>query len=127
MPGTQYDVFLSYNWGSKSQVKEIYDKLVDSGLNVWRDDNKLINSDVPLSGQLANAIRNSKIFLCFITKKYSESHNCNLEIEYANTLRKKIMVLMIEPLEIEELDAVGFLIKYNLNQRIILNNKFNLT
>ena len=35
-------------------------------------------------------------FLCLITQAYSKSHNCNLEIEFANTLRKKMIVLMIE-------------------------------
>ncbi len=39
------------------------------------------------------------------------SHNCKLEIEYANTLRKKMIVLMIENLKIEDLGGVGFIIK----------------
>ena len=59
----------------------------------------------------ANAIKESRIFVCFITKEYYESHNCNLEIEYANTLKKKMIVLMIERLEIKDLGGVGFIIK----------------
>ncbi len=52
------------------------------------------------------------MFVCFITKALDESKNCNLEIEYASSLNKRIVVLMIERLKIEDLGAVGFIIKY---------------
>ena len=109
--GVKNDVFISYNWGHKQQVKEFHDKLAASGLSAWRDEKELLNNELPLSGQLASAIKKSKLFLCFISKKYSQSHNCILEIEYANTLRKKILVLMLENLKMEELDGVGLIIK----------------
>ena len=49
--------------------------------------------------------------MCLITEDYTKSHNCYLEIEYANTIGKKIIVLLIEELKIEDLGAVGFIIK----------------
>ena len=59
----------------------------------------------------ATAIQECQIFVCLITEAYSNSHNCKLEIQYANTLKKKMIVLMIERLNIEHLGAVGFIIK----------------
>ena len=70
--------------------------------------------------ELSESIRNSKIFLCCITKKYSESKNCIKEINYAATLDKKFIVLMWERLQMDDLNEVGFiinpLVRYNCYQ-----------
>ena len=36
-----YDVFISYNWNSKSQVEILEKNLQKNGLIVWRDVNEL--------------------------------------------------------------------------------------
>jgi hypothetical protein len=89
-----YDVFISYNWNSKSQVEILEKNLQKNGLIVWRDVNELTAK--LLAGQIANAIDNSKSFICCITKKYCESYYCNLEFEYAIKAQKKMIILMIE-------------------------------
>ena len=93
-------MFISYNWkSSKNQVIQLDEKLSASGLKVWRDENFLENSNNPLLGQITNAIRQSKVVVCCITEDYCRSHNCNLEIGLANTLRKPLVVLMIDKLD----------------------------
>ena len=86
MNDEEIDVFLSYNWMIKDQVKQLEEKLIDSGLKVWRDESLhgLKSNGSDLLGQIANAISNSKIFICFITELYCQSQICNQEIHSAN-------------------------------------------
>ena len=109
IPNGLFDIFISYNWDSKDKVKLLYNTLSNEyNLKVWLDDNQLDNN--ALYDQLVNGIKNSKIFLCCITKKYSESFNCIREINYASELRKPFIVLMFEELLINEIGSVGFII-----------------
>jgi hypothetical protein len=91
-----YDAFLSYNWSIKEEIKILEEKLTHMGLKLWRDEKGLHANESSLLGEIAQAITKSKTFACFITKAYCESHNCNLEIEFANALTKPFIVLMIE-------------------------------
>ena len=104
------DIFISYQWAIKPEVKILDEKLTKMGLNVWRDERDLQSNDKPLTSQLSISIKKSKIFLCCITEKYCKSHNCNLEIEWANTLNKPLIVLMIErlsPGQISDIEVTG--------------------
>ena len=117
-----YDLFLSYNWSIQDKVKILDNKLRLLGYKLFRDVYDLEKNENPLSTQLAIAIRNSKIVICCINKGYCESQNCNLEIDYAHTLAKPLIVLMIDKLNIEEISdiqvkgrryksGIGFIIK----------------
>ena len=106
---SQFDVFISYQWDVKVQVKEIFEVLKQNGMRVWMDDNNLKN-DQNLHPALALAIKNSKIILCCITKKYDESTNCFREISWADSCKKQILVLMMERVDITELKNVGIII-----------------
>jgi hypothetical protein len=102
-------VFLSYNWSCKEQVKELDKKLTESGLKVWRDEKYLENNNTPLLSQITTAIRKSKLIVCCVSEKYCESHNCNLELEWANTLKKNLLVLMIDNIDFsKEIRVNGF-------------------
>ena len=105
-----YDVFISYNWAIIDQVAKFDEKLEKkTGLRIWRDVRDLTNSSIPLTAQLADAIRKSNLIVCFITKQYCQSHNCNLEVDWANTLKKPLVVVMIEKLDFnEEISVTGF-------------------
>ena len=102
------DIFISYNWGIKKQVRELYEILTENNYKVWMDERDLQNSNSPLTAQLGTNIINSSIFLCCITEDYCKSFNCNLEIEYANTKDKSIVPLMIQKIpKIEDIKING--------------------
>ena len=105
------DIFISYNWSIKEQVKELYKILTDNfKYKVWLDDNQLNASNSSLSGSLAEAINNSKVFISCITINYCKSYNCNLEIEYASKANKKMIILMIDdinPIDITKIKVTG--------------------
>lgn len=106
---SNYDVFISYQWDIKDQVRYLHDNLTSKGLRVWRDETNM-SSTSSLPEQLATNIRNSKVFLCCLTQKYVESKNCVNEINYANAINKNFVILMIDKLKIENLSGVGFII-----------------
>ena len=116
------DIFISFEPSSKSQVMVFGEKLKKLGFKVWRDERDYGINDKSLICNLANAIKKSKLFVCCVTENYCKSHNCNLEIEWANTLGKPIVVLMIDRLKPEEIlnlqvsgrgqaSEIGFIIK----------------
>ena len=116
------DVFISYEWSTKSQVMILEEKLKKMNFKVWRDERDFKTSDKPLTIKLANAIKKSKLFVCCITESYCKSYNCNLEIELANNLRKPMLVLMVDRLSTEDIakfevadkgytSEIGFIVK----------------
>jgi hypothetical protein len=105
----KFDVFISYNWDVKDSVKALYNELTRTySLRVWMDEYEL--GQTRLVDELSKAIHNSQVFLCCITKKYSESENCKDEIDYAKSLKKPMVVLMFDRLTMDELGGVGFII-----------------
>ena len=109
-PNEKFDLFLSYNWGIKEYVRQLYQKFTTNhNLKVWIDDEQLDNAG--LYEQICEGIKNSKCFVCCITKKYTESANCQREISYASNINKPLIVLMFENLAIADISgSIGFII-----------------
>lgn len=102
------DVFISYNWGVKKQVKALFDILTSSNYQVWLDEKDLNSGNSALTTELAKGIKQSKVFLSCITNDYCKSNNCNLEIEYAHAKSKTAIALSIQRLtKIEEIKITG--------------------
>ena len=93
------DIFISYNWNIKSQVKKLHSLLESLNYKVWRDDRELFSGNNPLTAELAKNIKESKIFLSCVTNDYCQSYNCNLEVEFASASKKPLIFLMIEKIE----------------------------
>ena len=115
-----FQVFLSYQWDIKPEIRSIYKILTEEyNLKVWMDEHELKPTG-NLYDQLTTGLNNSKYVLCFITKKYSQSKNCKFEIEYASNLNEnnenKIIVKMMEDLKMREIGSVGMII--NVKTRI---------
>ena len=89
----EYDVMLSYQWGSQSFVKEIKSFLETNGLRVWMDVKEMYGN---INIRMKNAINHSKIILLFITKKYEESHNCRKEFNFADQEKKMVIPVKLE-------------------------------
>jgi hypothetical protein len=100
------DVFISYNCKIKKHVQKLNDILKSQNYKVWLDEKDLNASNNPLTAELALAIKNSKVFLCCVTRDYCQSYNCNLEIEYASAKKKHIIALMIENLDLTKIDEI---------------------
>ena len=111
----EFDLFISYQWDIKPDIRNLQEKLLSADpanrLKIWRDDDRLEINSLGLTDQLAKGIKKSKIFLCCLTHKYNKSKNCRMEIEYANRLNKRILVLFIDKLDFnKDLDGIGLII-----------------
>ncbi|CAF1200742.1 unnamed protein product [Rotaria sordida] len=84
---------LSYNWGSKAVVSKVYDILVESGIKVWMDIKGGMGDNINIS--MAEGVEKAAVVCCFMTPTYQESHNCQLELGYANELAKKKQLRII--------------------------------
>ena len=100
------DIFISYNWKIKTQVKELYEILTKQlKFKVWLDDEQL-NAGYPLFSELAKAIDDSKVFICCLTTDYCKSKNCNREFKYADDSNKPIIILKIDNLKSNEITKI---------------------
>ena len=104
------DLFISYQWDNQQDVIKLKEFLKRNNFQVWMDIAGLSAGDT-LTEKLSQAILNSKIIICCITKKYAESTMCRKEIHFAINEKKPIIPLMFEYVKMSELDGgVGFLI-----------------
>ena len=99
-------IFISYNCGTKTEVRKLCEILESEDYEVWLDEKDLNAGNQSLTAELALAIKNSKVFLCCITKDYCKSYNCNQEIEYASAKKKPIIPLMIEKINPTSIDDI---------------------
>ena len=119
---TKFDLFFSYNHGSKKEVKELYQKLKEhygNSLRIWIDFEKFV-AGVDSDELIMNGLDQSNCILCFITKKYSQSDNCKRELSFA--LEKPHAILMLEHFDIIE-KAVQFNIKIDSRLNFYLNKE----
>ena len=118
-----YDIFLSYSTSFRAHVRKLYEKLTfDHNYKCWLDDIEAntiesvddyeVKPDRPKLSitTLAEAINNSKVFLCCITKEYCTTQLNIDEINHARNVGKPLVILMMERLKIKELGGVGFII-----------------
>ncbi len=88
------NIFISYAHANKEIVHKIADKL-KANFNVWIDIDNLKGGD-NIDKEKANGIRNSSLFICFISEQYCESNACNMELRLADNLKKKILPVMLQ-------------------------------
>nr|XP_054756668.1 uncharacterized protein LOC129262561 [Lytechinus pictus] len=88
-------VFLSYQWDHQPEVKAIRKHLEMAGFPCWMDIGQMGGGD-QLFAKINQGMRSSKVVLCMVTEKYSNSENCNKEVNLANLLNKPIIPVLID-------------------------------
>ncbi|ORY47903.1 WD40 repeat-like protein [Rhizoclosmatium globosum] len=86
----QYDIFISYNWGTKSEVTALVEQLKLSmpSLKIWMDHKQMQGN---IYSAMSGGISSSKLVLACLSKGYLESVNCNMEINFSADLKKPII------------------------------------
>ena len=88
------NIFLSYNHSNKNIVYAIADKLKAIHI-IWIDRDNL-KAGVRINEEISKGIRNSSLFICFISEGYCKSIACKREIALADSLKKKILPVMLQ-------------------------------
>lgn len=110
------DVFISHNWGKDTlgrdnhkRCKELADKLIDKGYNVWFDSYDLYGN---IDSNIIKGINNCSIIIICLTKKYCDkintsaytlhlNDNCYKEWNYTLFKQKIIIPVIMEPCMID--------------------------
>jgi hypothetical protein len=101
-------IFISYHHSSKELVRKFVDKLKKEGYrNIWFDETEIHPGDV-LSKKMEQGIRDSSIFISFISNNYIWSKNCRKEFFYAEHKNKKCFYLITEGLDLTENTGFDF-------------------
>ncbi|CAF1085243.1 unnamed protein product [Didymodactylos carnosus] len=88
-------IFLSYQWASKGKVKRLKADLEREGFECWMDNGQMGGGD-KLFDEIDAGIRQTKVFICCLNEKYPLSDNCCRELNYAITLKKSVIPLLME-------------------------------
>lgn len=113
---TAWHLFVSYHWNSESIVNNLITYLRKLfKIDIWFDKEQLkLNKFDNNKNEIENAIENSELFLCFINRIYCKTQSIIDQIQYAKQLKKRIIVVMLESANNEELGDVGIIINGRL-------------
>ncbi|HZK76899.1 MAG TPA: TIR domain-containing protein [Candidatus Kapabacteria bacterium] len=93
------DVFISYSRKDSTLVTEFSEKLTEAGISVWID-REGIDLATNWSGEIVDAIEACKAFVVILSASSVESHNVSKEVSIASELKKSILPLDIEVVEL---------------------------
>ncbi|KAH3840608.1 uncharacterized protein LOC127880103 [Dreissena polymorpha] len=91
----QPHVMISYHWGDRTKVIEIYHVLRAEGYNIWIDVEE-VNKYPDVTNAMTSSIEDANVVLVFMSEKYKNSRNCRTELEYAFELKKIIVPLLVQ-------------------------------
>ena len=124
----EFDVFLSYqSETSVDLIRNLEKSLEKENLKICSNNRNQTKS----YEELESDIENSKTVICFISKKYINSNDLIGEISYAYSLKKKIVLVYIEKISLNEIKGIGSIInsltKINLyNYPSVLSGDWSL-
>ena len=94
----QFDVFLSYAWGSGNRrqplANEVYNALRELKYRVWIDQ---VEMGQQINGSMLEGIRNSRAVVILLSPDYAASNNCMTEIRETVNSGKPYVICMVEP------------------------------
>jgi hypothetical protein len=105
-----FDVFISFQWDLNDQVKSFHEKLNNqNNIKTYRNEIQYNNNNQPgLAEKTVQIIKSSKIFICFLTKKYIETVNSMKELTYAHSIGKRVLPIYIENIDIKDIHLLSF-------------------
>ncbi|KAI9329217.1 TIR domain-containing protein [Zopfochytrium polystomum] len=109
-PATQpkkfdFDAMISYAWADKDVVRPLVTKLERMNVRVWIDVNNM-GSDI--NEAIIDGICRAAVVVAFLSDSYIASHNCKLEIKFANDIHKPIIPVRLASTEEVAFSAAAF-------------------
>ena len=95
----KYHAFISYKWdGHKDKVHALADEL-SKRLKIWIDKMNIVTGTI--IEEINKGLDESLVFVCCVSDGYADfpnSPNCELEFNYAKTIRKEIIFVVFDDL-----------------------------
>ena len=86
------DIYISFNSNELTQSKQLNEILTNHNYNVFAWN----GVEILDKNRLKLLINNTKLFICICTENYLKSFNCKFEINYAYSIGKPILGLIID-------------------------------
>ena len=122
------DLFVSFQWDLREQIKEFQEKLniycchYNKDIRIYRNEAKSDPSNnSALNEKTLKIIKSSKLFVCFLTNKYVKSINCVKELTFAHSIGKRILPIYIENIDTNQI----YLLSFYLNDKVICFDQNN--
>lgn len=112
-------IFISYAHSDIDKVQPIINTLTANNFNVWYD--KGIEAGTEWPEFIAEKIIESSVIVAFISKSSLESHNCRREINFAIELKKELLVVHLEDVNL----TPGMRMQLNTLQAMFYNRSSN--
>lgn len=122
-------IFLSYSHHSIDDVAPLISKLTSDGFRIWCDVG--IRGGTEWKEEIATHIEDCEVFIALISNAYLDSKECTKELSFAETKRKKCLLVYLEKVEkipkwIEmDFHRYQYLYKY-LNESTFYNDFINV-
>src|SRR5690554_6332066 len=100
------DVFISYSRADSEFVRKLNNALKRRGHETWVDWQNIPRGEQWLN-EIYSGIENANTFLFVVSRHSLSSEVCNDEIAYALSRNKRVMPLLLEPIEGEVFDEVA--------------------
>ena len=91
-------IFVSYSHKDTATVIPIIENLKQHGFGVWYDNGIEAGSEWP--EYIAERLMDSTVVLAFMSQNALNSHNCRREINFAIEIRKELLVIYLEDLNL---------------------------
>jgi hypothetical protein len=93
-----HDVMISYEWNSQEHALDYYFQLHMKNLTVWFDVMGSMQGN--MNTAMANSVETMAAMVVLLSHRYENSINCRLELEYAITLKKPVIFVLLPGYEI---------------------------
>lgn len=103
-------------------MDRFYDWFKKNGeINIWKDDQNGINDHI--NNDMAFGIENARLVLVFLTEPYFTSENCFKEINYADSLKRDLIIVKLQPgLNLGGRGAISLIANSKLYVRVSTTN-----
>ena len=125
----EFDLFFSYKYDNGEFIEKIFN-IFENKYRIWNKKRSKEILNVETWGR--KGILNSKLFICFLSRKYCNSFECKSQFNYAmDNINQKFICVMMEdftvppPFDIYMRNSIMINVFKNLNQND-LNANFNL-
>ncbi|MDJ0650223.1 MAG: TIR domain-containing protein, partial [Xenococcaceae cyanobacterium MO_188.B19] len=99
------EVFISYSRADSDFARRLNDALLDVGKLTWFDQESIASGE-DFQQEIDRGIENCDNFLFIISPKSVNSVFCAKEVEYAESLNKRIVTVVCQPVSTEQLHPV---------------------
>jgi hypothetical protein len=102
------DIYISFSSSISTQCEQLFEILKSNqykNVFIWNGKDRIEKTKIKL------LINNAKVFICCVTENYLKSFNCKFEINYAHSIGKPILALIIDKnvlkIQNKESDSIG--------------------